>query len=237
MENKTGKYFKYAIGEIILVVIGILIALQINNWNEERKINSKSYNYLQRLQDDINTSITESDYSIVDTERKQKYATVVLDALEAHEILPSQQEVFNRYLKEYYQFQITISDFNTVNEMSSSGDLGLIKNQWLRSKFSDLASTREFIMEVNQSNHDAYKINAELFHKHIRYRVENVDTDTTTVSTTYDFEAMANDVIFVNQISDQSYNWYEIALMYKGYKSSLITVRDTIQLELNKYEK
>ena len=35
--GKTGKYFKYAIGEIILVVIGILIALQINNWNETRK--------------------------------------------------------------------------------------------------------------------------------------------------------------------------------------------------------
>lgn len=38
-KNKTGKYFKYAIGEIILVVIGILIALSINNWNEQRKIN------------------------------------------------------------------------------------------------------------------------------------------------------------------------------------------------------
>jgi len=37
MENKTGKYFKYAIGEIVLVVIGILIALSINNWNEARK--------------------------------------------------------------------------------------------------------------------------------------------------------------------------------------------------------
>jgi len=33
MENKTAKYFKYAIGEIILVVIGILIAIQINTWN------------------------------------------------------------------------------------------------------------------------------------------------------------------------------------------------------------
>lgn len=37
-KNKTGKYFKYAIGEIFLVVIGILIALQINNWNENRKV-------------------------------------------------------------------------------------------------------------------------------------------------------------------------------------------------------
>ena len=37
-ENNTSKYFKYAIGEILLVVIGILIALQINNWNENRKL-------------------------------------------------------------------------------------------------------------------------------------------------------------------------------------------------------
>lgn len=37
-ENKTGKYLKYAIGEIVLVVIGILIALSINNWNENRQL-------------------------------------------------------------------------------------------------------------------------------------------------------------------------------------------------------
>ena len=36
-ENKTGKYFKYAIGEIVLVMIGILLALQVSNWNQERK--------------------------------------------------------------------------------------------------------------------------------------------------------------------------------------------------------
>ena len=37
MENKTGKYLKYAVGEIVLVVIGILIALQISNLNQEKK--------------------------------------------------------------------------------------------------------------------------------------------------------------------------------------------------------
>ena len=38
MENNTSKYLKYAIGEIVLVVIGILIALQINNWNVDGKL-------------------------------------------------------------------------------------------------------------------------------------------------------------------------------------------------------
>jgi hypothetical protein len=35
-ENKFGKYLAYSFGEVILVVVGILIALQINNWNENR---------------------------------------------------------------------------------------------------------------------------------------------------------------------------------------------------------
>ena len=48
-KNKTGKYFKYAIGEIALVVIGILIALQINNWNENRLTNKTIESYLNNL--------------------------------------------------------------------------------------------------------------------------------------------------------------------------------------------
>jgi len=44
-EGKTGKYLKYAIGEIVLVVIGILIALQINNWNSQRIRYPKSKKY------------------------------------------------------------------------------------------------------------------------------------------------------------------------------------------------
>ena len=51
--GKTGKYFKYAIGEIILVVIGILIALQINNWNENRKVNITKQNYYQQILTDL----------------------------------------------------------------------------------------------------------------------------------------------------------------------------------------
>jgi type II secretory pathway pseudopilin PulG len=48
-KNKTGKYFKYAVGEIVLVVIGILIALSINNWNELRKDKIKERAVLTNL--------------------------------------------------------------------------------------------------------------------------------------------------------------------------------------------
>ena len=52
-EGKTSKYLKYAIGEIVLVVIGILIALQINNWNEKRKNNELKVFYMNSLVNDL----------------------------------------------------------------------------------------------------------------------------------------------------------------------------------------
>ena len=52
-QNKTGKYFKYAIGEVVLVVIGILIALSINNWNDSRKERISEQAYYKTVINDL----------------------------------------------------------------------------------------------------------------------------------------------------------------------------------------
>lgn len=52
-EGKTSKYFKYAIGEIVLVVIGILIALSINNWNENRKHDIAEKEFIKGIHNDL----------------------------------------------------------------------------------------------------------------------------------------------------------------------------------------
>ena len=57
-KNKTGKYLKYAIGEIVLVVIGILIALQINNWNEQKKTQAKVHSFLISLKKDLTNDLS-----------------------------------------------------------------------------------------------------------------------------------------------------------------------------------
>ena len=64
MENKTGKYFKYAIGEIVLVVIGIMIALQINTWNENRKDRQKEKIYITNIQRDLKAQLQSLDRAI-----------------------------------------------------------------------------------------------------------------------------------------------------------------------------
>ena len=56
-EGKTGKYLKYAIGEIVLVVIGILIALQINNWNQNVTYKNELKQTVKEIRSDLNKDI------------------------------------------------------------------------------------------------------------------------------------------------------------------------------------
>lgn len=58
MENKIGKYFKYAIGEISLVVLGILIALQLNSWKEENTEKKLVKQYISSLIEDLKSDTT-----------------------------------------------------------------------------------------------------------------------------------------------------------------------------------
>ena len=63
-DNKFLQYSRYAIGEIVLVVIGILIALQINNWNEDQKDETETLNYLTNLIEALNDDIASFEANI-----------------------------------------------------------------------------------------------------------------------------------------------------------------------------
>ena len=70
--SKSRSYLLYAIGEIMLVVIGILIALQVNNWNQNRKQEIAEQGYLNSLQEDFNKDIQAQDSIIPILKRKSR---------------------------------------------------------------------------------------------------------------------------------------------------------------------
>ena len=94
MENKTSKYFKYAIGEIVLVVIGILIALQINTWNIEKNNQNTLKQFLVEFKEELRLNIKDLkiDIETIVTEKEikdkllknKRLDTIPLDSLEKH---------------------------------------------------------------------------------------------------------------------------------------------------------
>lgn len=82
-EGRTAKYLKYAIGEIILVVIGILIALQINNWNENRKDRIIEHQLLVDIKKSLNADIQNQLIpNIVQIEKDRSNIKSIVHALE-----------------------------------------------------------------------------------------------------------------------------------------------------------
>ncbi len=84
--GKTGKYFKYAIGEIVLVVIGILIALQINNWNENRINNEKLKIYLTEIIENLKDDSKGITFNLEFLEKRNRHTKSFL-AIEDYNVL------------------------------------------------------------------------------------------------------------------------------------------------------
>ncbi|WP_460218001.1 DUF6090 family protein [Psychroserpens sp. MEBiC05023] len=135
-ENKTGKYFKYAIGEIILVVIGILIALQINNWNENRKERIIELSYLKRLTVDLEENKTLWKETLNRKKKQLAAAHVFLNFR-----FSKNQDTVVKILPYFIDLgnwkDININQI-TFNEMVSSGNLNIISNDSVKIKLLDL---------------------------------------------------------------------------------------------------
>ncbi|MEP0134296.1 MAG: DUF6090 family protein [Eudoraea sp.] len=84
-DNQFFKYSRYAIGEILLVVIGILIALQINNWNEQRKTINKEKRYIRSIYQDLQEDLNRIKISKEMLNKQYKYGMEVLRAFEQKE--------------------------------------------------------------------------------------------------------------------------------------------------------
>jgi hypothetical protein len=126
-QNKTGKYLKYAIGEIVLVVIGILIALSINNWNESRKEIKLRANYLNVLKTDIESDIDSLEYYDEQNKIYENLGKYFLNFLEGDLVEIDSQTIYKALV--YANFNPSYSLISsTYNDLISSGNLVLFKD-------------------------------------------------------------------------------------------------------------
>jgi uncharacterized protein (UPF0216 family) len=152
-ENKFSKYLIYAVGEIILVVIGILIALQINTWNENKKFNAiKDNNYIQLLED------LKTDKEYIEGLIKEFNSSILL---------------YRTYLKTYKTPKLTLNDVmnnqnqldftvntirfqnSTITSLENTGEIKLIPSD-LRKKLTDLKRNQDYAVETNNDGNNYF---------------------------------------------------------------------------------
>ena len=128
-ENKFGKYLTYAIGEIILVVIGILIALAINNRNNENQIHSEETSTLQKLIQDLKSDNKRYLENIEIYKKQDIYLTNAKDIIHKKSLLD------NEIKEVMYYYGAYIEDINprktTYDEMLNSGRIYTLSNEKL----------------------------------------------------------------------------------------------------------
>lgn len=130
-ENKFSKYFFYAIGEIILVVIGILIALQINNWNEDKKDRIQEQELLNQLQSEFKSNLEQLDQKIGMRNEMVSASLKLIRYLDYPETRHSDS------ISKYIGITVLAPTFDPiVNDINSSGRIQLLKNTRLKEKLS-----------------------------------------------------------------------------------------------------
>lgn len=144
-KNQVSKYLVYAFGEIILVVIGILIALGINNLNQERINKNTEQIYLHGLEEEFKTSKLKLEELIQVNQGNIDGAKSILKYIADPNKSPGEKE-FSQLLYQSFSSDIAFNPNNSLlNEMINSGNLKILSNSELRRLLTNWISTLEDI--------------------------------------------------------------------------------------------
>jgi hypothetical protein len=152
-QNKTGKYLKYAIGEIILVMVGILLALQVNNWNEMNKKKRLKNEYQSSLTNDYTNDTLQLNDRLKRNRERLALLTSVIDSIDND---------FYTTIEDYIKFQknnfVSINVSNTYNTNSfslliASGNIDLFDKKF-RTELMELNRLQKAEQTVQNTNKD-----------------------------------------------------------------------------------
>ena len=162
-ENKTGKYLKYAIGEIILVMIGILLALQINNWNENRKRTALEIDILKEVKNGLLTDLEDAKFNLNSQKDRQTSQNLVINWLESNLVYNDSLSIHFSNISYGTYFASNEGPYQTLKQLG----MRTIKNDSLRNQISKLYDLT--YQQYNKINSEYVKINDGMMPGYSKY--------------------------------------------------------------------
>ena len=140
-ENKVSKYMLYAIGEIVLVVFGILIALQINNWNEEQKIEKEEIGILNNLLENLYLVKEQSNSEILEENQLKESLLIALGKNSNKNKFSINSISDSLFYDILWNSNPRVPVLNSYSDIKNTGKIGIITNRRIRENFTNLELT------------------------------------------------------------------------------------------------
>jgi hypothetical protein len=231
-QNKTAKYFKYAIGEIILVVIGILIALQFNNWNNDMQTREVQIKYLNEIANNLNTDVEDVRFNIGFNETRLNSCRMVLKSLDEHTRYSDSLDVYFGSLLYTTRSVVNYSAYETLKAKG----LEIITNDDLRKAITKLYSfyyQNVIDFEIQDDHAMQYQIVMPTVLSRIEVRKKEGSIAGEQLAKPINFEELKTDVEFKNAIvMNEDLRVYMIA-NYKELEKNILECAKQINNELN----
>lgn len=246
-ENKISKYLLYAVSEILLVVIGIYIAIQFNNWNEGRKDRKVEYQYFYNLKNDLNADLEGLDNMIELSKTKVSAAQDIKQNSDLMRVGSLYE--FNQDLQDLTFVNEFRPNDNTYEEMKSSGHFSTLNNDELKLKLMNLKKTYSDIAASHEHIRNDYDVFLEDLMHHIdlgKY-YDLSKSDIPNLKLTYDsayieshkgiMESEVRDLyknkVFLNNIYLLEINYTFISDIFKNTKTQINEIINVLNQELN----
>lgn len=150
--------------ELVIVILGVFIGLQVDNWNQQRQGHALEQQYLQRLHDDMKLSIETADYNIRDMRRQYRLEGDMLDALKSCRLEGAANIRFVAGAYALGKMDPPPLVRGTLDELRSTGRIGLIHDVHLRVQLARLVEDsntfgRIFPMIMTRANPSIFYVN------------------------------------------------------------------------------
>lgn len=234
-ENKISKYLLYVIGEIVLVVIGILIALQINNWNTVKKTTEVEIKYLKEIFQNLESDIADIQFNIKFNETRNRAIEVVLNSLENDEVYSDTLDIY--YGSLLYTTR-SVVDFSAFDALKSQG-LEIISNDSLRQLISKLYSYHYHNVidfEIQDDHALQYSIVMPMVLSKLKLRNTELSDVSQQMAHPIDFKALKQDDEFINALVMNKDLREYMLINYRGLEKRVNICSNAIQKELKTLE-
>ena len=162
-KNKTGKYLKYAIGEIVLVMIGILLALQVNEWNNEKNRNKAEKAIIEQLKIELVTSKIQLEKLIESQEESAEASAIICHSFWKNKI---PHDSIIDYMRRPLGNTVYSPVLGTAKSLINSGNLSLIKSNTLKNAITVYVERVESsLKDINRYEETYYRRGIEIINE------------------------------------------------------------------------